>query len=67
MPSPAMSAYSDEVRRTRRALLNSDYDPVGMRQMLASFDAVGPGPDHRKVGQATLELRRTQALKQAIP
>jgi len=33
MPSQAMSAYIDEVRRTRRALLNSDYDPTEMRQM----------------------------------
>lgn len=60
MPSPAMSAYSDEVRRTRRALLSSDYDPVGMRQMLATFDVVGPGPDRRHLGEATLELRRAQ-------
>lgn len=60
MPSPAMSAYNDEVRCTRRALLNSDYDPVGMRQLLASLDAAGPGPDRRALGHATLELRRAQ-------
>jgi epsilon-lactone hydrolase len=60
MPSQAMSAYIDEVRRTRRALLNSDYDPTEMRQMLATFDTVGPGPDNRKLGHATLELRRKE-------
>lgn len=58
MPSEALSAYNEEVRQTRRALLNSDYDPVQMRGMLATMDAVGPGPDQRQLGLATLELRR---------
>ncbi|OYU33932.1 alpha/beta hydrolase [Novosphingobium sp. PASSN1] len=58
MPSPALTAFNAEVRATRRALLSSDYDPVQMRQMLASMDAVGPGPDCRLLGYATLELRR---------
>ena len=58
MPSEALSAFNDEARRTRRALLNSDYDPVEMRGMLAAFETVGPGPDQRELGQATLELRR---------
>jgi len=60
MPSQAMSAYNEEVRRTRRALLNSDYDPVEMRHMLAGLEAVGPGPDIRQLGEATLELRRAE-------
>ena len=60
MPSQAMSAYIDEVRRTRRGLLNSDYDITEMRHMLAAFDTVGPGPDSRKWGHATLELRRKE-------
>lgn len=58
MPSEAMSAYNDEMRRTRRGLLNSDYDPAEMRKMLAAFDTIGPGPDSRQLGRATLELRR---------
>lgn len=58
MPSEALSAYIEEVRRSRRALLNSDYDPVQMREMLASLDQVGPGSDQRQIGLATLELRR---------
>ena len=60
MLSEAMSAYNDEVRRTQRGLLNSDYDPTEMRKMLAAFDTVGPGPDIRKLGNATLELRRNE-------
>ena len=60
MPSPALSAFNAEVRATRRALLSSDYDPVGMRQMLASLDAVGPGPDCRSLGHARLEKRCTE-------
>jgi monoterpene epsilon-lactone hydrolase len=59
MPSEALSAYNEDVRQTRRSLLNSDYDPIQMRGMLAAFDAVGPGADQRQVGLATLELRRT--------
>lgn len=59
MPSEALSAFNDEARRTRRALLNSDYDPVEMRAMLATLEEVGPGPDIRELGQATLELRRS--------
>ena len=58
MPSPALSAFNAEVRASRRALLNSDYDPVGMRQMLASLDVVGPGPDCRRLGDAVIEHRR---------
>jgi acetyl esterase/lipase len=60
MPSEALSAFNEEVRQTRRALLNSDYDPVEMRGMLAAFDAAGPGPNSRKLGLSTLELRREQ-------
>lgn len=60
MPSPALSAFNAEVRATRRALLCSDYDPTQMRQMLASMDTVGPGPDCRPLGHATLELRRAE-------
>jgi monoterpene epsilon-lactone hydrolase len=60
MPSQAMSAFNDEVRRSRRALLNSDYDPVEMRQMLASLETTGPGADCRTLGHATLELRRAE-------
>ena len=60
MPSEAMSAYNDEARQTRRGLLNSDYDPIEMRQMLAAFEAVGAGPVSRSLGHATLELRREE-------
>jgi len=60
MPSQAMTAYNDEVRKTRRALLNSDFDPVEMRKLLASFETVGPGPNTRQLGDATLELRRAE-------
>ncbi len=60
MPSEALFAFNEEVRRTRRALLNSDYDPVEMRAMLASFEAVGPGPDAQQLAEATLELRRAE-------
>ena len=60
MPSEALSAFNEEVRQTRRALLNSDYDPVAMREMLADFETVGPGPDIRQLGEATLELRRAE-------
>ena len=60
MPSEALSAYNDEVRRTRRGLLNSDYDPAEMRKMLIALDTVGPGPDNRQLGEATLELRRKE-------
>lgn len=55
-----MSAFNEEARRTRRALLSSDYDPVQMRVMLAGLEAVGPGQDSRKLGSATLELRRAE-------
>jgi len=58
MPSPALSAFNAEVRATRRALLSSDYDPAQMRQMLASMEAVGSGPDCRALGHAVLEHRR---------
>lgn len=58
MPSPALSAFNAEMRATRRALLSSDYDPAQMRQMLASMEAVGPGPDCRALGHAVLEHRR---------
>ncbi|WP_337188170.1 alpha/beta hydrolase fold domain-containing protein [Phenylobacterium sp.] len=34
MPSPELQAFIEEVRRTRRALLNSDYDPVAFRTAL---------------------------------
>jgi epsilon-lactone hydrolase len=60
MPSQAMSAYNDDVRQSRRALLNSDYDPVEMRRMLASFETTGPGAECRQLGHATLELRRAE-------
>jgi acetyl esterase/lipase len=60
MPSPALTAFNAEVRATRRALLSSDYDPVQMRQMLASMEAGGPGPDCRALGYVTLELRRAE-------
>lgn len=60
MPSQALSAYTEEVRRTRRSLLNSDYDPAEMRKMLIALDTVGPGPDKRQLGEATLELRRKE-------
>lgn len=60
MPSEALSAFNEEVRQTRRALLNSDYDPVAMRGMLANLDAVGPGPNSRQLGLSTLELRRKE-------
>lgn len=60
MPSEAMSAFNDEMRRTRRALLNSDYDPVAMRGILATLDAVGPGPNSRMLGLSTLELRHDE-------
>lgn len=56
-----MSDYNEEARRTRRAMLNSDYDPIEMRQLLATMDAVGPGPQTRKIGHATLELRDAAA------
>lgn len=58
MPSQALTAFNDEARRTRRVLLNSDYDPAEMRGVLAAFEVVGPGPNQRRLGQATLELRR---------
>lgn len=60
MPSPALSAFNAEMRATRRALLSSDYDPVGMREILASLDTVGPGPNCRPLGHTTLELRRAE-------
>ncbi|MFO1240589.1 MAG: alpha/beta hydrolase fold domain-containing protein [Sphingomonadaceae bacterium] len=60
MPSEALFAFNDEARRTRRALLNSDYDPVEMRGMLATLDVVGPGPKSRQLGLSTLELRREE-------
>lgn len=60
MPSEALSAFNDEVRRTRRTLLNSDYDPVEMRGMLAAFEAVGPGANTQQLGEAILELRRAE-------
>jgi acetyl esterase/lipase len=60
MPSEALSAFNEEVRQTRRALLNSDYDPAEMRKMLATLDAVGPGPNSRMLGLSTLELRREE-------
>lgn len=55
MPSQALSAFNAEARLTRRALLNSDYDPVEMRRMLAGLDVVGAGPDCRTLGHAVLE------------
>lgn len=60
MPSEALSAFNEEARQTRRALLNSDYDPVAMRGMLATLDVVGPGPNSRQLGLSTLELRREE-------
>lgn len=60
MPSEALSAFNEEARQTRRALLNSDYDPVAMRAMLATLDAIGPGPNSRQLGLSTLELRRVE-------
>ncbi len=60
IPSPEMNAYNAEVRQTRRALLNSDYNPVEMRQMLASFEALGPEGTPRKLGNSELELRRAE-------
>lgn len=60
MPSEALSAFNEEVRQTRRALLNSDYDPVAMRGMLATLDVVGPGPNSRQLGLSTLERRREE-------
>lgn len=60
MPSEAMSAYNEEVRQTRRTLLNSDYDPIEMRKMLTTLDAVGPGPNIRRLGLSSLELRREE-------
>jgi acetyl esterase/lipase len=57
MPSKEMSDYNDAARQTRRQMLNSDYDPVAMRQMLATLDTVGPGPNTSQIGGATLELR----------
>lgn len=58
MPSPEMNAYTTEARQTRRALLNSDYNPVEMRQMLATFEILGPEGIPKKLGGAELELRR---------
>ncbi len=52
-----MSDYNEEARRTRRAMLNSDYDPIEMRQLLATMDAVGPGPQTRKMGHATFAIK----------
>ncbi|WP_088308562.1 alpha/beta hydrolase fold domain-containing protein [Novosphingobium sp. B 225] len=60
MPSEALSAFNEEARQTRRALLNSDFDPIAMRGMLPTLDAVGPGPNSRQLGLATLELRREE-------
>lgn len=57
MPSEAMSAYNEEARSTRRALLNSDYDPVQLRALLAMADTIGPGPDCRELDHAMLEVR----------
>ncbi len=60
MPSQAMSAFNAEVRQTRRAMLNSDYDPIEMRRMLASFETTGPSAECRELGHAMLELRRVK-------
>ena len=60
MPSSALSAYIEEARRTHRALFNSDYDPVQMREMLASSETAATASESRMLGHATLELRRAE-------
>lgn len=57
MPSEEMRAFNEEARTTRKQILNSDYDPVVMRSLLAAADAIGPGPDIQHIGDASLELR----------
>lgn len=60
MVSEEMSALNAESKGTRKQFLNSDYDPIALRGIIAAADTVGPGPDIRTVGKATLELRDTE-------
>lgn len=60
MPSEEISAYNKDARDNRRSLLNSDYDPVAMRQMLLSMEVAGPGPNVRQLGHAALEVRDSE-------